>query len=367
MPSKPRYQRSKVSHLYLDTKHYVYYARGRDAHGMDTWRSLSTKSFEIARARVAGKLAEIQNGKALRSTNEARETVGEVAEIYRARIQADVSLKPSSIYYRVQTLNAILRSWPALAQLPPAKVTEDACLQWAKAYQKMVSAGRFNNTVGTLRDVFKVACELDLATQNPALKIGKVKVTRKELTLPSRQQFHAIVEAIRNTGAPCAHDAADLVEFLAYSGCRITEASFVKWTDVNAKAGTIRIHGHEETGTKSGQVRSIPITPPMRDLLDRLSNNRRQAQNSDRASKGFIMQLVGCPKALENACKKVEAKRLTHHDLRHLFATRCIEAGVDIPTVSRWLGHKDGGALAMKTYGHLRDEHSQAMAAKVTF
>ena len=28
--------------------------------------------------------------------------------------------------------------------------------------------------------------------------------------------------------------------------------------------------------------------------------------------------------------------------------------GVDIPTVSRWLGHKDGGALAMKVYGHLR-------------
>jgi integrase len=53
--------------------------------------------------------------------------------------------------------------------------------------------------------------------------------------------------------------------------------------------------------------------------------------------------------------------------LRHLFATRCIESGVDIPTVSRWLGHKDGGALAMKTYGHLRDEHSQAMAAKVAF
>jgi integrase len=43
--------------------------------------------------------------------------------------------------------------------------------------------------------------------------------------------------------------------------------------------------------------------------------------------------------------------RITHHELRHLFATRCIESGVDIPTVSRWLGHKDGGALAMKVYG----------------
>ena len=61
------------------------------------------------------------------------------------------------------------------------------------------------------------------------------------------------------------------------------------------------------------------------------------------------------------------AALLTHHDLRHLFATRCIESGVDIPTVSRWLGHKDGGALAMKVYGHLRDQHSVAMAQKVTF
>ena len=50
-----------------------------------------------------------------------------------------------------------------------------------------------------------------------------------------------------------------------------------------------------------------------------------------------------------------------------LFATRCIESGVDIPTVSRWLGHKDGGALAMKTYGHLRREHSIAQAQRVTF
>ena len=63
----------------------------------------------------------------------------------------------------------------------------------------------------------------------------------------------------------------------------------------------------------------------------------------------------------------MDVPRLTHHDLRHLFATHCIESGVDIPTVSRWLGHVDGGALAMRTYGHLRNEHSLAMAKKVKF
>jgi len=71
--------------------------------------------------------------------------------------------------------------------------------------------------------------------------------------------------------------------------------------------------------------------------------------------------------AYKSVREGLESHRITHHDLRHLFATRCIESGVDIPTVSRWLGHKDGGALAMRTYGHLRDEHSQMMAAKVSF
>jgi hypothetical protein len=43
------------------------------------------------------------------------------------------------------------------------------------------------------------------------------------------------------------------------------------------------------------------------------------------------------------------------------------KSSVDIPTVSRWLGHKDGGELAMKVYGHLRDQHSVEMAQKGTF
>jgi len=79
------------------------------------------------------------------------------------------------------------------------------------------------------------------------------------------------------------------------------------------------------------------------------------------------MKVRECQKALDRACRVAKVARITHHDLRHLFATRCIESGVDIPTVSRWMGHKDGGALAMRTYGHLRNHHSASMAKKVSF
>jgi hypothetical protein len=80
-----------------------------------------------------------------------------------------------------------------------------------------------------------------------------------------------------------------------------------------------------------------------------------------------IILIKSARKCLQTACKKLELPQFTHHDFRHFFATTCIESGVDIPTVSRWLGHKDGGALAMKRYGHLRQEHSFAMIKRVNF
>ena len=53
--------------------------------------------------------------------------------------------------------------------------------------------------------------------------------------------------------------------------------------------------------------------------------------------------------------------------MRHFFCSNCIEAGVDFLALSRWLGHSDGGVLVGKTYGHLRQEHSTAMAKRITF
>jgi len=117
------------------------------------------------------------------------------------------------------------------------------------------------------------------------------------------------------------------------------------------------------TGTKNWEIRRVPMIPDMRRLLERITSERGEKEFSTDP----LMRVQECQGAINTACKKLGIARFTHHDLRHLFATRCIESGVDIPNVSRWLGHKDGGALAMKTYGHLRDQHSANMAQKVVF
>jgi integrase len=105
------------------------------------------------------------------------------------------------------------------------------------------------------------------------------------------------------------------------------------------------------------------MIPDMRRLLRRLQKDRGEKEFSSKP----VMLVHECQSAIDTACKKLGVARITRHDLRHLFATRCIESRVDIPTVSRWPGHKNGGALAMKVYGHLRDSHSTAMAQKVRF
>ena len=127
-------------------------------------------------------------------------------------------------------------------------------------------------------------------------------------------------------------------------------------------AGEIVLRGDADTGTKNWELRRVPLIPDARALFERMRSERfRESLDAK------VFRVGECQKSLNRACKKVGTDRITHHDLRHLFATRCIESGVDIPTVSRWLGHKDGGALAMKTYGHLRREHSIAQAQKVSF
>jgi site-specific recombinase XerC len=102
-------------------------------------------------------------------------------------------------------------------------------------------------------------------------------------------------------------------------------------------------------------------------VTDALDIYRQRLEAQQDISEGAKVYRRKCIDALLKSWTGLEALPITHHDLRHLFATRAIESEVDIPTVSRWLGHKDGGALAMKVYGHLRDQHSTEMAEKVRF
>jgi integrase len=380
--SQPKWIKTRVQHVYRHRDSGRYYVRGY-RQGKEIWKALGTTSAEVARAQAPKVLGEINKVRTLSGSLLAgRSTVGEAAELYKAEVETDVTIKQSSKDYRLETIRAVFKSWEGLAEAQLSHITEPKCREWAKRFlnskgspgpgwkgerKGTLSASRYNNSVDSLRKILEVGVKRGILMSNPANAIGKITPRQKQLQIPSREQFVALVQDIRAAGGAVSQCSADLVEFLAYTGCRIEEARWVLWSHVDRKRGLVEIWGDPSTSTKSGVMRRIPIIPQLAGLLDELSRNPRIPRTTERRKGSFVMSVTECQKAVSRACGRVNVQRFTHHDLRHLFATRCIESGVDIPTVSRWLGHRDGGSLAMKTYGHLRDEHSQAMALKVNF
>ena len=363
---KPRkstktWQKTRKPNL-LRHKSGSYYARAF-AGGKEVWKSLKTSHYSVAEAKLAEFLKEhrerVSNGNGDAS---AKMTFGEALKIHQQNLADDLTIKPATRHYWNQIFVALLKSWSGLEDREIRRITKTECKKWARAFQKTASPTRYNNTLSALRHVFEVAREAGIVYSNPAEKLGRVRVRPKQLVLPSSDQFLRVVDAVEHAGAWCSRDCADFLCGLAYTGCRKGEAAQIEWRDVDFKANEIIIRGDPETGTKNWTVRRVPLIPDARELFEQM-----RADRANEPLNAKVFRVRESQKALDRACKKVGVERMTHHDLRHLFATCCIESGVDIPTVSRWLGHKDGGALAMKTYGHLRREHSIAQAQRVTF
>jgi integrase len=361
---KPRkstktWQKTRKPNL-LRHKSGCYYGRAF-AGGKEVWKSLKTSHYSVAQAKLAEFLKEhrerVGNGEV-----SGKVTFGEALKIHQQNQADDVTIKSTTRHYWNQIFVALLKSWHGLADREIRRITKTDCKEWARTFRKVASPTRYNNTLAGLRHVFELAKDAGIIYNNSAERLERVPVRAKQLTLPSGDQFLRLVDAVEKAGAWCSRDCADFVRGLAFTGCRKGEANQITWRDVDFNAGEIVVRGDPETATKNWTVRRVPLIPDARALFERI--------RSDRPSESLdtkVFRVSECQKALDRACKKVGIDRITHHDLRHLFATRCIESGVDIPTVSRWLGHKDGGALAMKTYGHLRREHSIAQAQRVSF
>jgi len=355
------WERTRLQNL-VRHKSGRYYARAF-AGGKEVWKSLKTSHFSVAQARLAEFLKEhrqrISNGNGEVS---AKMPFGEAAAIHLRNLDDNVRINPRTRHYWLQRLAALIKSWPGLSETEIRKITQADCKKWASTYSKTASPTNYNNTLALLRHVLAIAIEAGVIYSNPAAALKRAPLRGKEIALPSTDKFNALIAEMRAGHGRDSVNCADFALGLAVTGMRKGEANALEWRDVDFETGEIVVRGDVETGTKNWELRRVPLIPDARALLERM-RSEREGEPLD----AKVYRVGECQKSLDRACKRVCTDRITHHDLRHLFATRCIESGVDIPTVSRWLGHKDGGALAMKTYGHLRREHSIAQAQRVTF
>ena len=384
------WQTTRVPNLLRHGSSGRYYARIQVS-GKRKLVSLHTAFISVARKKLIKVLEHAEIDRMRGDSGDAGTvTMGTLAAIYRKRFQSDSGLSGATKASREDALLRLERFWPGWKNLKPARITLDSIRDYSnrlhteivhgppnsKNPRRGYQAGSVNRTLDTLNRLLRVAQNLGAIYSNPFEQqselTGRLKktVVARKVSLPSRDKINLLFAELarvpemtgrfRGLRAVLERDARDVgefVRFLAFSGARLAEADAVTWEHVREKTLVI-------PGTKSiaSRAREIPQIPAMRELLDQIRDRWRK---EGRALSGKLLAVSEAQKSIDRVCKKLGIPRLRHHDFRHYFATVCIESGVDIPTVSRWLGHADGGALAMRTYGHLRQEHSIAQAAKV--
>lgn len=339
----------KVAECLYRNAHGTYFALVK-VRGKQIKKSLKTTDPTLAKRR----LADVRN-KARGLADEGRGlTFDQLTERWLAFKKSD--LRPQSW----KRLNSIVRMVkPFFMGLPVRSIGQKEIEAWKIKRSEAVSARSFNYEREVLNQLFEYARDtLRITLENPAEGIKKRKVGRQRIEIPTKEQFRILVEALRKE--PRAKEAPEFVELLAYSGMRLGEATQVCWRDVSFESETLLVTGGEN-GTKNHEVRTIPLFPPLRRLLERM------AAECEASPRDRIFSLASAKQALGSACEKTGLPHYGHHAMRHFFCSNAIEAGCDFKVIAGWLGHKDGGVLVAQTYGHLRNEHSAAMAKRLTF
>jgi integrase len=346
----------KQTNLYRN-KHGTYFAIIKVS-SKQIKRSLRTTDPRLAKRR----LAEFrQKTERLRGVQQQSIRFEELSQLWLQSIKPD--LKLSSFERRV---NAVKQLNPFFKGMPVRAIKTDAVENWRIKRSGNLKPRTYNIELETLKLIFRYAVEEKrLLLDNPAENVKRRKQQKAMAIIPKKDQFSALVKELRES--PQAGEAANLVEFLGYSGCRLGEAIEVKWRDVNFELGTLLITGGE-IGTKNHEQRTIPLFQPLRILLEKfLSEQAGKGKLDQTALNKKLFNAKKGLQAIQAACRRIGLPRYGHHSMRHFFCSNAIESGVDFKTIAEWLGHRDGGILVANTYGHLRAEHSKEMAKRITF
>lgn len=327
------------------------YLRGRVG-GKPIRVSLGTNDLRIAKIARDAKLDALRDA-ATKTDITGAKSLGDMIDVLAARI-IQPHMKDSTGKFYEDMLRLLRETMPVGSKAQAWTASEASA--WWRAFAKGRSAQRANQALSVARRLGEIIVEAGMQRENPAGKLKRLPIPRPHMAMPSAEDIARVIADIRSQKLRHSEEAANFVAFLSLSGLRVSEAAAVVWGDI---AGDwLTVTGGKKL-TKNRRTRKVPVIPPMRTLLDAMRADGVPSPSTP------LFGMKSPHNALRNACQRLQLAHMHPHMLRHHFATWAIESDVDIPTVSRWLGHSDGGVLAMRTYGHLRDDHSLRMAKRM--
>ena len=226
-----------------------------------------------------------------------------------------------------------------------------------------LSANSVNAIISVLQSSLQTAHLIGVANEYTANKIKRPKLIERPVECFSLKEQKQIEQAVLNS----KNDKLFGILLCLYSGLRIGELIALRWSDIDFTKGLLTVSKscHD---SKDGIIIDEPKTatsrrmiPLPKQLLPILKGTKKKSDSP------FVVSANGKPvsvrsyqRSFELLLKKLKIPHKGFHSLRHTFATRAIECGMDVKTLSEILGHKNP-TVTLNRYAHSLMEHKADM------
>ena len=345
------------------------YVIGKKANGQTKFGYVFARQYAEARSKLieakAARLAVVETCMPV-----CRRSVG---EWMRSWMEEDVRgmVKASSWQtYQNQMNRHIL---PRLGGLRLCTVTPAVVYEFVEElHEKELADSTIHSIYRLLSAGLRGAVDAGLLRRNPCKKIRIHRTSAREQRVLSREEQRHVEEALERDGMPEGLLAL-------YTGLRLGEVCALKWMDIDWERGTVTVRRTVQRlrqAGKEGRTRltistpkspaSCRAVPAPEFLLERLREMRPQARSE------FVFGTeagAAEPRTVQRRfCRAIKALRLDDvhfHTLRHSFATRLLELGVDVKTVSLLLGHSSA-RVTLECYAHSLMEHRRQAISRLS-
>lgn len=194
-----------------------------------------------------------------------------------------------------------------------------------------------NRHLEALSKMFNLCIDNGLIGVNPMRKVKKMRKENHIIRFLQKWEEKVLFKNLPKFNFLQINTTSKLkliAKFALKTGGRKQEVLGLKWDAVDLKKRTVTF-----LETKSGKKRTVPLAKSLCKILSKLKKYNESEYVFTNPQTGTCYKDI--KKGFNTAIKLSKIKKFRFHDLRHTFATRLIEKGVDIIVVKELLGHAD--------------------------
>ena len=232
---------------------------------------------------------------------------------------------------------------------------------------KGLASNSVNSIILVIHSSLSMAYILGLSKSIYVDKIKRPKTNEKVIESFTKDEQRVIERAVLED----RRDKMFGIILCLYTGLRIGELLALEWTDIDFKKAELSVYktcydSQDVNGNSCRMIgtpktesskRIIPIPEQIIPYLQKIKNKSCSKYVISSDNKGITVRSY--QRSFELLLKKQKIPHRGFHALRHTFATRAIECGLDVKSLSEILGHKNP-TITLKRYVHSFMEHKRA-------